>query len=148
MVNRRGGAMFTGKMSKRRGAGIFLASDGALTKVAGEGDPTPVGGVFGVLSGASLNDTGAVAFRASVVGGRGSQGVFLGEMDHVKFGAGLFRAHCGICHPIDVVTSMEFNRAGWNGLVDDMVTEFGAVWIGPKDRKIFVDYLVENYGEK
>jgi hypothetical protein len=147
IVNARG-TIFVGKMKKNRGHGIFLASGNTLTKVAADSDPTPVDGVFGTLASASFNDAGAVAFRTGLIGGRSSEGIFLAEMDHVKFGEALFRANCSVCHSLDIPKSMEFNRAGWEGLVEDMATELGATWIGPRERKIIVDYLVEQHGEK
>lgn len=64
----------------------------------------------------------------------------------LNFGEELFRAHCSICHSLKLAQSQQLDRANWEWVVDDMVTEFGASWIGPTERTILLDYLVEHYG--
>jgi hypothetical protein len=59
------------------GYGIYTAAQGRFAKVVAEGDATPVGGIFQGVSSASLNDAGAIAFRAIVAGGRTGEGIFV-----------------------------------------------------------------------
>lgn len=64
----------------QRGAGregIFVSAAGAITKVVVDVDSTPVGRTFGTFTSPFLSDGGAIAFRASVVGGRNSEAIFL-----------------------------------------------------------------------
>ena len=76
-ANGRGAVAFLARL--KDGVGIFLASNGAVTKVVTQDDPTPVGGTFGRLFPPSLTDSGAIVFRASVVGSRVSEGVFMAK---------------------------------------------------------------------
>lgn len=79
-VNDRGQiAFFASLLRSAAGEGLFLASGGALTRVAVEGDRAPDGGT---LSGfarhpiPALNARGAVVFAAAVAGGRTVEGIF------------------------------------------------------------------------
>jgi hypothetical protein len=81
MMNDRGAMAFKAKLhGGMRGAGregIFVSAAGAIMKVVVDVDSTPVGGTFGILSSPFLSDAGAIAFKASVVGGRTSEGIFV-----------------------------------------------------------------------
>ena len=75
-INQSGQVVFTATLSGGR-RGIFLASGGTISQVARTGTPAPTGGTFFTfLQGASLNDSGQVAFSA-LVNGAGRSGVFL-----------------------------------------------------------------------
>src|SRR5258708_7835523 len=81
MMNDRGEMAFKAKLhAGQRGGGkegIFATAGEAISKVVVDVDPTPVGGTFGTLTPPFLSDAGAIAFRASVVGGRTSEGIFV-----------------------------------------------------------------------
>jgi hypothetical protein len=81
MMNDRGEMAFKAKLhGGQRGAGkegIFAIAGEAITKVVVDVDSTPVGGTFGILTPPFLSDAGAIAFRASVIGGRTSEGIFV-----------------------------------------------------------------------
>jgi hypothetical protein len=80
-VNSRGQVAFFASLSRSRaGEGVFLASAGQIVKVALAGDRAPGGGVFSGFARhpvPSLNDAGAVAFAASLAGGRAVEGIFV-----------------------------------------------------------------------
>lgn len=95
-VNRKGQvAFFATLLRGAAGEGLFLASGRRITKLALEGDAVP--GV-GTLSGfgkhpiPALNESGAVAFAAAVVGGKTVEGIFLsfrGRLQPVALSGGL-----------------------------------------------------------
>lgn len=67
--------------------GIFLASNGQVTKVAAFGDNVPGGGTLAELSehpSPALNNDGHVAFAAHIAGGRATEGVFLAGADGLR----------------------------------------------------------------
>jgi hypothetical protein len=80
-VNRRGQVAFFATLLRGPASeGVFLATDGRITRVAVEGDPAPGGGSlsgFGRHPVPAINSTGAVAFVAAVAGGRTVEGVFM-----------------------------------------------------------------------
>lgn len=80
-VNDKGQVAFFATLARAAAReGIFLASAGRLSKVALEGDPTPAGGTlagFGTHPIPALNAGGAVAFTATIAGGRSAEGVFV-----------------------------------------------------------------------
>ena len=73
--NGRGAIAFQAK--HREGHGIYLSTGGTIVKVVAEGDATPVGGIFGSFTSAFLNDAGTIAFKAGIIGGRSSEGLFV-----------------------------------------------------------------------
>jgi hypothetical protein len=81
IANGRGAVAFKAQLQGGRRGGsreaLYVVSQGTLTKVVAEGDPTPVGGTFISITPPSLSEAGAVAFRASIQGGRASEGIFL-----------------------------------------------------------------------
>jgi hypothetical protein len=81
MGNGRGAVAFKAQLEGGRRGGsreaLYVASQGTITKVVAEGDATPLGGTFISITPPFLNEAGAVAFRASIQGGRASEGVFL-----------------------------------------------------------------------
>lgn len=83
MANGRGAIAFKAALhGGGRGTGregIFVAVDGGLVKVVADVDDTPVGGTFGSITPPFLSDSGAIVFRASVVGGRTSEGIFVAK---------------------------------------------------------------------
>ena len=87
-VNARGDVAFFATLS--RGAadeGIFLQRGGRLVTIAREGDRVPgVGRLsgFGKHPTPALNDAGAVAFAASVAGGRAVEGIFVSAAGRVR----------------------------------------------------------------
>jgi hypothetical protein len=59
-------------------AGLFLASDGVIKKVAARGDPLPGGGHLSFIGLTySFNKSGIAAFEAAITGGEASAGIFL-----------------------------------------------------------------------
>jgi hypothetical protein len=79
--------------------GIFLASNGRLTKVVAEGDPAPLGGTLSGLGRhpvPALNDGGAVAFAAAVAGGRTVEGIFVAHRGRLQALAVVGSAAAGI----------------------------------------------------
>ena len=58
------------------GAGVFVDSGGVLTAIVVAGQAAPGGGDFSNFGTACVNDSGDVAFFASVTGGTGSTGIF------------------------------------------------------------------------
>ncbi len=80
-VNSRGQVAFFATLSRSRASeGLFLASAGRIARIALEGDRAPGGGVFSGFARhpvPSLNDAGAVAFAASLAGGRAVEGIFV-----------------------------------------------------------------------
>jgi hypothetical protein len=61
--------------------GIFLATDGVVSKVAAVGDSVSGGGVisgFAAHPMPALNDSGSVAFVSAIAGARAGEGIFLG----------------------------------------------------------------------
>lgn len=57
------------------GNGLFLSSNGAISKLAGPGDSAPGGGTFSSFSSPSINHAGQVVFAAFL--STGGQGIFL-----------------------------------------------------------------------
>jgi hypothetical protein len=80
-VNDKGQIAFFATLTRAAAAeGIFLASGGRLSKIALEGDPTPAGGTlagFGTHPAPALNAGGAVAFAATITGGRSAEGILI-----------------------------------------------------------------------
>ncbi|MCI0489970.1 MAG: hypothetical protein L0229_25535 [Blastocatellia bacterium] len=65
-------------------SGIFLNSNGQISKIMAQGDPTPIGGVFSTQVGLpigfttpGINDNSAVAFAAQVTDGNARSAIFL-----------------------------------------------------------------------
>jgi|GEM_PF-6056524 len=79
-TNDRGDVLFWSGLADGR-AGLFLFTNGQFTKIAAEGDTTPIGGTFPNIvastAGYHLNNNGDVAFVAGVDGGSSQVGVFL-----------------------------------------------------------------------
>ena len=79
-TNDRGDVLFWSGLADGRG-GLFLFTNGQFTKIAADGDATPIGGTFpGIFpstAGYHLNANGDVAFVAGVDGGSSALGVFL-----------------------------------------------------------------------
>ena len=79
-TNDRGDVLFWSGLADGR-AGLFLFTNGQFTKIAAEGDATPIGGTFPAIfpttAGYHLNANGDVAFTAQVDGGSSALGVFL-----------------------------------------------------------------------
>lgn len=65
---------------------VYLAPLGSQpTRIAGLGDPAPgTAGTFGLISGIALNSRGEVLFNASIQGGSGGVGLFVGSADGVR----------------------------------------------------------------
>lgn len=57
-----------------------------------------------------------------------------------------FERNCSVCHSLELPMAQRLDRANWEAVVDDMVEKFGAKWIVGEERRIIIDYLVENYG--
>jgi hypothetical protein len=82
-LNDRGEAAFTVGVTGGQGdRGTFLYSNGQITRIAEEGDPTPIGGKFEILGGDSfvpprINENGTVAFLARIADGSASSAIFL-----------------------------------------------------------------------
>ena len=62
--------------------------------------------------------------------------------------AELYNAYCTPCHSLQLIESQRLTRSMWDWVMDDMINEDGATWITDDERKILVDYLVENFGPK
>lgn len=82
VINNRGDVAFSSLLSGIPGgffgsAGVFLFSNGALTRVVGPNDPSPDGGVFRFANSPSINSNGDIAFFA--------------ETSHFTFGVFIFR---------------------------------------------------------
>jgi hypothetical protein len=56
-------------------------------------------------------------------------------------------AQCSMCHSLDYITmnGKILDRAGWEKTVGKMINIMGAP-IDDADKKIIIDYLVQNYG--
>ncbi len=65
-----------------------------------------------------------------------------------KEGKRLFEAYCGACHSLELPRSQHLNRVMWEWVVDDMVNNFGATWITPREQELIIDYLVVAHGPK
>lgn len=63
---------------------LFLASDGAVDKVVGSGDPTAIGGYFAEFINVSLNNRGEMAFEGTVNGGRAPSGIFVSSKSGMR----------------------------------------------------------------
>ena len=57
-----------------------------------------------------------------------------------------FETHCGICHSLALPKSQQLDRATWKWVIDDMVNEFGAVWLTAEDQRLILEYVVKHYG--
>ena len=73
---------FVGLTGGQGDRGIFLHSENRISKIAEEGDPTPIGGKFSTLGGDSfvpprINEQGTVAFLSRVTDGSASSAIFL-----------------------------------------------------------------------
>ena len=54
---------------------------------------------------------------------------------------------CAACHSLKLVTQQGLSRRRWEETLDWMVAKQAMPEIGPKDRKLIVDYLAKFYGE-
>ncbi len=81
-VNGRGDVAFFAKLARAAaGEGLFLASRARIVKIAAEGDRVARAGTitgFGRHPVPTLNEAGSVAFHASLSGGGGLEGIFIG----------------------------------------------------------------------
>jgi hypothetical protein len=81
--NRRGDVVFFATLLRSTAEeGLFVANSKGVTKLAAVGDAVPSGeriAGFGERPGVSLNDSGAVAFMATLTGGKSTSGVFLAQ---------------------------------------------------------------------
>lgn len=57
-----------------------------------------------------------------------------------------FEAYCGTCHSLDLPKSQRLDRANWEWVMDDMITQYGATWLTAEDQQLIIDYLVSAYG--
>ena len=87
-LNDRGEVAFTVLLDGPSDTGIFLNSNGQISKIMAQGESTPIGGIFSTLNDPELierflfirpriNNNGAVAFKAKVKDGSSRLGVFL-----------------------------------------------------------------------
>jgi hypothetical protein len=82
-LNDRGDAVFTVSITGGpTDTAIFSYSQGTITKIIAQGDPTPLGGRFATLGGSSfirprINNNGAIAAQLPVVGGGASSAIFM-----------------------------------------------------------------------
>ena len=87
-VNSRGQIAFYASVARAKAAeGIFLATVSGITKAAAVGDTVPGGGVLSEFARhplPALNDTGKIAFGASVAGARTTEGIFLAAEGRLK----------------------------------------------------------------
>ena len=81
MINDHGTVLFwAGLEGAQVLSGLFLASQGAIEKVAARGDPAPGGGQLSYIGlSYSFNRRGLVAFQAGITGAGASAGIFLAE---------------------------------------------------------------------
>ncbi len=66
---------------------VFIAPAGGapVIRIAGQGDPAPdTGGTLDALGSAQFNNRGEVLFRATIVGGSGGSGLFIGSPASVR----------------------------------------------------------------
>ncbi|MFQ5846287.1 MAG: choice-of-anchor tandem repeat NxxGxxAF-containing protein [Candidatus Methylomirabilales bacterium] len=79
MLNDHGEVVFWASLEGARApAGLFLASDGSIKKIAARGDPVPGGGQLSFIGLTySFNQSGTVAFEATISRGEASAGIFL-----------------------------------------------------------------------
>lgn len=66
------------------GRGVYLVHDGKIRRIAGPGDPSPIGGTFALADFAAINDGGQIAFHARVIGGLAEEGIFLADGDELR----------------------------------------------------------------
>ncbi len=87
-VNAKGQVAFYASILRNKATeGIFLARGGKIAKVAAVGDTVPGGGVLTQFAHhpiPSLNDSGAVAFDASIGSGQSAEGVFVARDNEIK----------------------------------------------------------------
>src|SRR6266404_8510714 len=81
-LNNKGDVVFGLLLSGNPKAGNFLYSGGQTSTIFLQGDPTPIGGTFDLLSDIDdptkkINDNGTVAIMANVTGGGSSQAIFM-----------------------------------------------------------------------
>lgn len=60
----------------------------------------------------------------------------------------MYLSYCAPCHTLELIESQHLDRATWQWVMSDMVNEYGATWITPKEQKILIDYLVEHHGPR
>jgi hypothetical protein len=81
--NERGDVVFFATLLRSAAEeGLFLATGKGITKLVAVGDAVPSGeriAGFGERPGASLNNSGTVAFMATLTGGKSTSGVFLAQ---------------------------------------------------------------------
>jgi len=87
-VNDRGQVAFFATLARARATeGMFLGDGKRIRAIALSGAPAPGGGKLASFSEhpvPALNRAGAVAFSASIAGGKASQGVFLSSKDRLR----------------------------------------------------------------
>lgn len=70
------------------GDGMFAGTPGSLQAVAFQGNPAPAGGNYSsTFGGIVLNGNGLVAFRADLIGGSSTSGIFVGLPGSLQAGA-------------------------------------------------------------
>jgi hypothetical protein len=78
-VNASGQVGFLASLSGSSASGIFVGNPGSLQVAALQGTAAPAGGnYYSLVNAPSFNDSGAVAFYASLTGGSSSGGIFAG----------------------------------------------------------------------
>ena len=58
----------------------------------------------------------------------------------------MYHSYCASCHGLELVESQHLDRETWQWVMSDVVNEYGATWITPKQQEILIDYLVEHHG--
>jgi hypothetical protein len=81
LLNDHGDVLFWGSLEGAKApAGLFLSSNGAITKLAARGDPLPGGGRLSFIGLTySFNRSGIAAFEAAITGAGVSGGIFLAQ---------------------------------------------------------------------
>ncbi|MFQ5658176.1 MAG: choice-of-anchor tandem repeat NxxGxxAF-containing protein, partial [Candidatus Methylomirabilales bacterium] len=85
LVNDNGDVLFWASLEGARvPAGLFLASNGTIDKVAARGEPIPGGGRLSFIGlSYSFNRSGVVAFQAAITGGKSSAAIFVARKGSV-----------------------------------------------------------------
>lgn len=58
-------------------------------------------------------------------------------------GQALVSSRCGSCHPLGMVEAQKLDKAGWEYIVDTMVTR--GAQLNTEQRAVVVDYLAATY---
>lgn len=110
-INRSGQVVFTASLASGT-TGIYLAANGAVTKIVNSNDASPFGGSFAFFFGpASINDAGQIAFSGSVNGPAVASGIYI-------YSAGQFTIKVPVFTPLgngvqlDSADSPSINAAG------------------------------------